>query len=222
MHIPPVPHRWTVSPKEAVRIQRRLAVMVRVEPLDTPVRTVVGVDAAYSRDGGRCIAGAVLWDAETHVVLEERVAVRSVRFPYVPGLLSFREAPAVVAALRKIRREPDVIMCDAHGVAHPRRFGLASHLGVLCELPTLGCAKSVLVGRFAMPAPRRGARTALREGRVRIGTVLRTRTDVKPIFVSVGHRIDLGTAERVALACATAYRMPEPTRLADRLVSRQR
>ncbi len=222
MHIPPAPHRWTVTPKQAVRIQQRLAAMVRAEPPKTLVRLVAGVDAAFSRDGTRCIAAAVLWDAEERQVVEEHTAVRPLRFPYVPGLLSFREAPAVIAALRKLRREPDAIVCDAHGLAHPRRFGLACHVGVLCQRPTIGCAKSVLVGEYTALAPGRGSRTPLRDGRERIGTVLRTRTGVKPAFVSVGHRIDLRTAERVVLTCGAGYRLPEPTRRADHLVSYHR
>lgn len=205
-----------------MRIQERLAPRVVTAPPARPVRLVAGVDAAFSRDGTRCIAAAVLWDAAAREVLEEHTAVRPLRFPYVPGLLSFREAPAVLAALRKLAQEPDAVMCDAHGLAHPRRFGLACHVGLLCQRPTIGCAKSVLVGDYAMPGPDRGSRTALREGRERIGTVLRTRADVKPVFVSVGHLVDLRAAERIVLSCAMGYRLPEPTRRADRAVSASR
>jgi deoxyribonuclease V len=219
MLILPVPHRWTVTPKQAVAIQQRLAAMVRVRPPTTRIRLVAGVDASFSRDGTRCIAAAVVWDVDVGSAVEQRLAIQPVRFPYVPGLLSFREAPAIIAALRKLRCEPDAIMCDAHGLAHPRRFGLACHVGVLCRRPTIGCAKSVLVGEFTVPKPERGARTALRDRGERIGTVLRTRSRVKPIFVSVGHRVDLRTAERIVLACATGYRLPEPTRRADRVVA---
>jgi deoxyribonuclease V len=219
MLILPVPHRWTVTPKQAVAIQQRLAAMVRVRPPTTRIRLVAGVDASFSRDGTRCIAAAVVWDVDVGSAVEQRLAIQPVRFPYVPGLLSFREAPAIIAALRKLRCEPDAIMCDAHGLAHPRRFGLACHVGVLCRRPTIGCAKSVLVGEFTVPKPERGARTALRDRGERIGTVLRTRSRVKPIFVSVGHRVDLRTAERIVLACATGYRLPEPTRMADRVVA---
>jgi deoxyribonuclease V len=222
MHIPPAPHRWTVTPRQAIRIQQLLRGQVRVVPPKKPVRLVAGVDAAFSHDGTGCIAAAVLWDVESQQVVEERVAIRPLRFPYVPGLLSFREAPAVIAALRKLRLEPDAIMCDAHGLAHPRRFGLACHVGVLCDRPTIGCAKSLLLGEYREPGRARGARTALRHEAKRLGTVLRTRTGVKPVFVSVGHRIDLRTAERVVLACAAGYRLPEPTRRADHLVSHYR
>lgn len=218
MKIPRAPHRWNVTPREAVAIQQRLAATVRQAPPRKRIRYVAGVDAAFSRDGTRCFAAAVLWDARDRIVLEEHVAERPLTFPYVPGLLSFREAPAVMAALRKLRREPDAIMCDAQGYAHPRRFGLACHVGVICDRPTLGCAKSVLVGEYREPAARRGSRAALRDRGERIGMVLRTRTGVRPVFVSVGHLIDLATAERLVLECAVRYRLPEPTRLADRVV----
>lgn len=195
---------------------------MRIEPLRGTVRFVAGVDAAFSRDGTRCVAAAVLWDADAHEVAEERVAERRLRFPYVPGLLSFREAPAVLAALRKLRRAPDAIVCDAHGLAHPRRFGLACHVGVLCDIPTVGCAKSRLVGEHGEPAALRGSRRAVRDGGETVGSVLRTRDGVRPVYVSVGHRIDLTSAERLVLRCTTGYRLPEPTRLADGVVGRMR
>lgn len=218
MRIPRVPHRWLVSPAEAVAIQRRLASRVRSVAPRRPLRLVAGVDAAFSADGARCIAAVVLWDSGAERVVEQRTAVRAVRFPYVPGLLSFREAPAVIAALRKLQVTPDVILCDAHGLAHPRRFGLACHVGLLTGRPTVGCAKSVLVGSFGALASRRGSRAGLvHEGQV-VGVALRTRDGVKPVFVSVGHRIDLASAVRVVLACAGRYRLPEPTRLADQSV----
>jgi deoxyribonuclease V len=184
------------------------------------VRLVAGLDAAFTRDGKRCIGGVVLWDVESREVVEEHVATRPLRFPYVPGLLSFREAPALLAALRKLRRTPDALMCDGHGLAHPRRFGIACHVGVLVDRPAVGCGKSRLVGEHREPALRRGSRTRLTHRGETIGSVLRTREGVKPIYVSIGHRIDQATAERLTLACAIGYRLPEPTRLADRLVAR--
>lgn len=219
MRIPPAPHRWNVLPRTAIAIQRRLAATVRSEPPARRIRTVAGVDAAFSHDGDRCIAAAVLWDVDDGRVVEAHTATRPLTFPYVPGLLSFREAPAVLAALRKLRCEPDAIVCDAHGYAHPRRFGLACHVGVLCKRPTLGCAKSVLVGEYRDPPSRRGSRRSLRDRGERVGTVLCTRTNVKPVFVSIGHLIDLATAERLVLACTRGYRLPEPTRLADQMVA---
>lgn len=180
---------------------------------------MAGVDCAFTADASLCLAAVVLWDLEAQRVLEERWASRPLRFPYVPGLLSFREAPAVLAALRALRRTPDALMCDGHGVAHPRRFGIACHLGLLCGLPTLGVAKSRLVGEHPEPGSERGARAPLTDGGERIGTVLRTRAHVKPVYVSVGHLLDLPSAERLALAAAQGFRLPEPTRRADRAVA---
>ncbi len=182
------------------------------------VRLVAGVDAAFSADAERCIAAAVLWDVRSGEVVEARTAERPVTFPYVPGLLSFREAPAVLAALRRLKGEPDAIICDAHGVAHPRRFGLACHVGVICGVPTVGCAKSRLVGEHREPGAVRGSRCEVRDRGAVVGSVLRTRHGVRPVYVSVGHLIDLRTAERLVLRCATMFRLPEPTRLADKLV----
>jgi deoxyribonuclease V len=208
-----------VTPKQAITIQKHLASQVRTPTLKTSVRWVAGADAAFPRDGNTCIAAVVLWDLENQVVVEERVAVRKLTFPYIPGLLSFREAPAVLACLRKLSRTPDVVILDGQGLAHPRRFGLACHIGVICDLPTIGCAKSRLTGSSVEPGIRRGSRAPLRDAGHRIGTVLRTRTGVKPLYVSVGHKIDLRGAEKVVLESAVRYRLPEPTRLADRLVA---
>jgi len=220
MKIPRVPHRWNLTPRQAVAVQRELAGRVLRQPLATPPRLVAGLDAAFTRDGERCIGGVVLWDVESREVVEEHFATRPLRFPYVPGLLSFREAPALLAALRKLRRTPDALMCDGQGLAHPRRFGIACHVGVLVDLPAVGCGKSRLVGEHREPALRRGSRTRLTHRGETIGSVLRTREGVKPIYVSIGHRIDQASAERLTLACAIGYRLPEPTRLADRLVAR--
>lgn len=164
----------------------------------------------------------VVWDAEAREAIEAHVAWRPLTFPYVPGLLSFREAPAALAVLRRLRMRPDAILCDGHGVAHPRRFGLACHLGVVTGLPSVGCAKSRYVGEHREPGRLRGARSALVDAGERVGTVLRTRRGVKPVFVSVGHRFGLREAERLVLRCAVRYRLPEPTRLADRLAAAAR
>jgi deoxyribonuclease V len=217
MRIPRTPHRWSLSPREAVAVQRRLARRVVVAPLRGVPRLVAGLDAAFS--GEACVAGVVLWDALAQRVVEARVAARPLRFPYVPGLLSFREGPALLAALRRLRGVPQALVCDGHGLAHPRRFGIACHLGVLTGLPTVGCAKSRLVGTHAEPARRRGARAPLtHEGHV-IGSALRTQAEAKPVYVSVGHRVDLRSAERIVLACSLHHRLAEPVRLADRLVA---
>jgi deoxyribonuclease V len=219
VRIPRAPHRWAVTPRQAVAIQERLASAVRIEPLARTPRLVAGIDLAFSPDGARCIAAAIVWDLVERAVVEEQLAVRPLRFPYVPGLLSFREAPAILAALRRLRTTPDALLCDGQGLAHPRRFGIACHVGVLADLPTVGCAKSRLVGEHREPGRRRGARADLVDRGERIGSVLRTRDDTRPVYVSVGHRIDLPGAERLVLACGAGHRLPEPTRLADRRVA---
>jgi deoxyribonuclease V len=222
MRIPRVPHRWQLSPRQAVAVQRLLAAGVRFDKPAHPLRFVAGLDAALSPDSAHCLAGVVLWDSETGRTLEEHIARRPLRFPYIPGLLSFREAPALLAALRQLKHAPDVLMCDGQGWAHPRRFGIACHVGVICDLPALGCAKSRLVGDAVEPGTHRGDTAPLREGSVILGEVVRTRSGVKPLYVSVGHRLDQATARALVLRCATDHRLPEPTRLADRLVARAR
>lgn len=205
-----------------MQIQQELAARLVVEPLPENARWIAGADMAFSPDGLRCVAGVVVWDRRDQEVVEERHAVREVRFPYVPGLLSFREAPAVLAALRKLRVEPDVLILDGQGLAHPRRMGLACHVGLLADLPTIGCAKSRLCGSHAEPGTRHGSRSELLDGDEVIGTVLRTRSRVRCLYVSVGHRAALEDAENLVLACCTRYRLPEPTRLAHQYVTRER
>jgi deoxyribonuclease V len=173
------------------------------------------LDAAISLEGRRCLAAVAVWDVVEGRVLEVRTADRPLRFPYVPGLLSFREAPALLAALRELESVPDVLMCDGQGVAHPRRFGVACHLGVLCGLPAIGCAKSRLVGEHAEPGQARGSFEPLRVGDETVGVVVRTKQGARPVYVSLGHRISLDDAREVVLQCVTGHRLPEPTRLAD-------
>jgi deoxyribonuclease V len=217
MLIPRPPHRWNVTPARAVEIQRALAARVRVCAPQGPLRYVAGVDSAFTDD--ECVAGVVLWDAREARVVEAHVASKSLAFPYVPGLLSFREAPAILAALRKLGRRPDALLVDGHGLAHPRRFGIACHLGVITGVPTAGCAKSRLTGEHREPAAARGSRATLTDRAEDVGSVLRTREGSKPLFVSVGHLLDLATAERIVLACGGGHRLPEPTHRADRLVA---
>lgn len=218
MELPRCLHDWDLTPKEAIALQRRLAARVREVPLRRAVRYVAGVDAAFSPDAAWCVAAAVLWDARERKILEHHIAARKLVFPYIPGLLSFREAPAELAALGKLGRTPDVILCDGQGRAHPRRFGIACHIGLLTGVPTVGCAKSLLVGEHPEPGRRRGSGVPLMDREERVGTVLRTRNGVKPLYVSVGHRITLREAEKIVLLCATGFRLPEPTRAADHLV----
>jgi deoxyribonuclease V len=193
-----------------------------VEPIAPKgeLRIVAGVDSAFTDE--HCIAAAVAWDVTEECVVEERLAERELVFPYVPGLLAFREAPSILGALRKMRCRVDAVLCDAHGLAHPRRFGLACHLGVLWNGPTVGCAKSLLIGEHGPVGPKRGSNAAIFDRGEVVGSALRTRDFVKPVYVCVGHKVDLKTAERLVLACAIRYRLPEPTRWADLLVARAR
>jgi deoxyribonuclease V len=210
------PHDWDVSPDEAKQIQRRLASAVRTTPLPDPVETVAGVDVSV-RDDTAQAAVAVLRLPDLAVV-DEAIHRCEVPFPYVPGLLSFREMPAVLPALEKLGATPDVFVTDSHGRAHPRRFGLACHLGVLLDVPAIGVAKSILVGEPQGDlANDKGSRVPLVHDGETVGTVLRTRTDVSPVYVSVGHRCRLRDAADLMLDCSPTYKIPEPTRQAHRL-----
>ena len=222
MKIPAALHSWLVTPKRAVEIQRELAGRAIRSGRVPRLRLVAGADLAFSPDKSECIAGVVVWDARAREITEQHVVRRRVGFPYVPGLLSFREAPAIVAVLRKLTCEPDAFIFDGQGLAHPRRFGLACHVGVLIDRPSLGCAKSLLVGTCDQPDPERGSTTPLEHNGERVGMAVRTRDRVKPVYVSIGHRLSLDTAVEIVLTCATGYRLPEPTRLADKLVGRER
>jgi deoxyribonuclease V len=219
MKLPRPLHRWSVTPKQAIALQQKLADRILAEPLQHKVELVAGADMAFTPDKQRCVAGVVVYDLKCHQVIESASAVRQVRFPYVPGLLTFREAPAVLAAIRKLKTVPDVFMFDGQGYAHPRRMGLAAHVGLLIDHPSLGCAKSRLCGEYVMPKSRKGSKSALTDQDGRIGTVLRTRDSVKPVFVSIGHRMILQDAERITLRCTRGYRIPEPTRQAHHLVT---
>lgn len=213
------PHRWTLSPAAAIRVQARLAQRVEIVAGPISARRIAGGDVAFSPDGQTLIAGWVVWDRLDHAVVESVHVAARVRFPYVPGLLSFRETPALLAAARRIRTPPDAVLVDGQGVAHPRRFGLACHLGMLLDCPTVGCGKSRLCGEFAMPAARRGSWSELFDGPELIGRAVQTRDGAAPIFISIGFRCDLPGATRLVLDCGAGYRVPEPTRLAHQLVT---
>lgn len=222
MKIPRPLHSWSVTPRRAVAIQRELAGRVIRRGRVGNVRLLAGVDLAFSREREKCISGVVVWDVRAHKVVEQHVARLPVRFPYVPGLLSFREAPAILVVLRKLRCEPDAFLFDGQGYAHPRRLGLASHVGLLIDRPSVGCAKSLLVGTCRQPGSSKGSTAPITHDGERIGTVVRTRDSVKPVYVSVGHRLSLNAAVEIALAASAGFRIPEPTRLADRLVAREK
>ena len=186
------------------------------------VRFVAGADVSFDRTSPMLFAAVVVLDVRTLGVVESAVAVAPATFPYVPGYLAFRELSPLLAALAKLRRTPDLVICDAHGRAHPRRFGLASFLGVALDLPVIGCAKSLLVGAHAEPARERGAFTPLRDGGATIGSALRTRDGVAPVYISVGHRVALATARRWVLRLTPTHRISDPIRAAHAESNRAR
>lgn len=215
-------HTWELSPKEAVQVQRELAGRVWICRLPAGVRRIAGADVSILKAQNQLIAGVVLWDLHEGKVVEEVAVRQEAKFPYVPGLLSFREAPAVLAAFERLSCRPDVAMFDGQGIAHPRRFGLAAHLGVLLDLPSIGCAKSRLTGEHEEPGDSRGSWSDLTDRGEKVGVVLRTRAHVKPLYISVGHRATLAGAIDLVLRCGAGYRLPEPTRLAHRLVTAEK
>jgi deoxyribonuclease V len=222
-------HPWNLTPREAVALQRRLAARVRRSPVrrfTAQSCLAAGLDISGGGRGSNrsapLLAGVIVMRYPEGVIVESHAVRRPAPFPYIPGLLSFREIPLYVELLRHLRHRPDLLLCDGQGIAHPRRLGLASHLGVLFDIPAIGVAKSVLCGAFTEPAAARGALSELRDGPEIIGAVLRTRDRVRPLCVSIGHRVDLPTATECVLAMASRYRLPEPTRLADRWVGRLR
>ncbi len=210
-----LPHRWDVSPEEARAIQNQLRSRVSTEADLGEIHRVAGVDIGFEGDLAR--AAVVVLSYPDLEPLNQSVARVPVTFPYIPGLLAFREAPAAVAALEALSTEPDLFIVDGHGLAHPRRMGIACHLGVLLDKPTIGCAKSRLVGTFREPGTERGAWTRLYAGDEVIGALVRSRSGVRPIFVSIGHKVDLETAINLTLGCCRGYRLPETTRWAHRV-----
>jgi deoxyribonuclease V len=208
---------WTGSVAPWKQIQNDVRSRVVVAPLDPLPRFVAGADCAFSRADPLARAAAVVFDRQTRSVVDQAHVVVPCVVPYVPTYLSFREIPALLEALTRLRQPFDALLVDGQGLAHPRRCGIASHLGVLLDKPTVGCAKSRLIGTHSEPRARAGSSTPLMDANEQIGVALRTRDGVKPLYVSVGHRVDLASAIALALACCTRYRLPEPTRLADRL-----
>lgn len=210
--LPPLAHEWNLTADEAIALQKELAPRVVRQDAFGEIRYVAGVDAGFPKDVARA-AIAVLHYPQLEVV-EVAVAEVPVTFPYVPGLLSFREAPAVLAAYERLSIQPDLLIVDGQGIAHTRRFGIASHLGVLLDLPAIGSAKSLLVGRHEPLGVERGATANLVHRGEIVGQAVRSRTGVNPLYVSTGHRISLASAVQFVLTCCTRYRLPEPQRQA--------
>jgi deoxyribonuclease V len=211
-------HAWDVTEAEAIAIQQQLRGQVqRSGPIRLEnVRTVAGIDASYKEIGQ---AAVVVLSFPDMSVVEQVTATRTSVFPYVPGLLSFREGPAVLDAMAKLTTTPDVLIFDGQGIAHPRRLGIATHMGVVLNCPSIGCAKSRLVGTYAEPGPNAGDQSPLYDHGEQIGVVLRSKARTNPLFISTGHLIDLEVAMAILLRCFRGYRLPEPTRQADRLAA---
>lgn len=207
-------HPWAVSVQEAFRIQEELRRRLVLEDVPGAPTTIAGVDVSYSRARNLLFSAIVVLDAGSLEPVEIASASQQPVFPYVPGLLTFREGPVVLEAYERLRDEPDLLMFDGQGIAHPRGLGLASHIGVLLDRPSVGCAKSRLVGEYKEPKQKRGSMRTLSIHRAKVGVVLRTRDRTKPLFVSPGHRVTVETAAKRVLEAGKGYRLPEPTRLA--------
>lgn len=218
-------HAWTVSPQEAVRIQKTLVTQIRLTPLPSTLRLVAGADLSYDKGSEQFYAGVVVVQLPQLQLVERASAIGRTSFPYIPGLLSFREAPLILEAFNKLSCLPEVLICDGQGIAHPRGFGIACHLGLFLDCATIGCAKSRLTGYYdadALPKTA-GASVPLstKAGDI-IGAVVRTKYNIKPLFISPGHKADIASAVEYVLRCCQGYKLPEPTRLAHLFVNQIR
>ena len=214
-------HPWNVTPQEAIQIQKQIRGRVIPQGHVDHVHLVAGADVAFDKETETTYAGVVVLQMPELRVVETLTETSPTTFPYIPGLLSFREAPALLKLFKKIKSEPDVIFLDGHGLSHPRSAGIACHIGVIINRPTIGCAKSLLTGSYKEPALSHGAMSYLYNKTDQIiGAVVRTRDRTKPVFISIGHQIDLTEAIQLTIACGKGYRIPEPTRQADLLVEK--
>jgi len=213
---------WKVDPATARSIQTAMSDLVRIEDYPGEIRTVAGADVTSTLDGKGLIGAFVVFSWHDLVPISSAVAIQTAQFPYIPGLLSFREIPVLIEAWNKLAEKPDLIFCDGQGIAHPRRFGLASHLGLLLKSPSIGCAKKRLVGEHQPVGKSRGSWKPLVLNGELVGTVLRTRHNVKPVFVSPGHLVGVEQARNLVLAACSGYRLPDPIRAAHQLVNRHR
>lgn len=213
MKIPPL-HSWNLSPSEAIALQKQLAGSIDARTPLTSYELIAGADVSYNRFSPKFYAAVVVWRPADNAIIEVQEALGENRFPYIPGLLSFRELPILLEAFAKLKTRPDAVMMDGQGYAHPRRLGIASHLGLWLKRPTVGCAKTRLVGTARAPGKKAGALSPLRDKDEVIGHLVRTKFNVKPLFVSIGNMIDLPSATRLVLACVRGHRLPEPTRQA--------
>ncbi len=213
-------HSWEVSPGEAIQLQKELKKKISLKKSFNNVKIVAGADVSYYKN--KMIAGIVILKFPQLEIIEKKSSVSSVNFPYISGLLTFREGPSLLEAFKKIKTTPDVILFDGQGIAHPRRMGIAAHLGLFLGKPTIGCAKSRLSGKYTSVGEKKGDYALLKEGEEILGAVLRTRREVKPIFISPGHKINLPNSIEIVLKCIIKYRLPLPVREAHIFVNQIR
>ncbi len=212
-------HNWNLSPSEALRLQLQLAKQVRTEDIRKEIKTVAGIDVGYSHEGRRSHAAIVVCQFRSLDIIEKVTASLSTPLPYIPGLLSFREIPAILEAYTLLKAAPDLLLCDGQGIAHPRRLGIASHLGLYLDKPSIGVAKKRLIGEHNEVGKDRGSEAYLKDGNETVGVVYRSRSNVKPIYISPGHNVSVERAVNITCGLITKYRLPEPIRYAHRLAS---
>jgi deoxyribonuclease V len=218
----PFLHSWKVTPQEAIRIQEELRKRLRLRAPKGVFRTIAAADVSYSLADDRLYAAFLLFSHPDLALMESASARGRVSFPYIPGLLTFREAPILLKAFSRLKARPDLLLFDGQGIAHPRSMGIAAHMGILLDLPAIGCAKSRLFGEGAEPDPDQGSFTPLLDHGRTVGMIVRTRAGVKPVYVSPGHRVDLDTSVRILLSLCRGYRIPEPLRQAHIFVNQLR
>lgn len=212
-------HEWDLSVEEAKSVQRLLANQISLKNQFSKIRFIAGADISIDTNTGEGIAGIIVYTFPELETVEKKHARKKITYPYIPGLLSFRESPILLEAVKKIETEPDLFIFDGQGIAHPRTLGIATHMGLLLDKPTIGCAKSRLFGKYEEPNRKAGSISPLMNGNREIGAVVRTRENVKPVFVSPGHKIDLESSVRIILQCCDGLRIPKPTREADHFVN---
>ena len=213
-------HSWEVSPQESIKIQKDLKSNISLKKSFSKIDKIAGADVSYYKN--KMIAGVIIFEFPNLKTIERQSFISPVNFPYIPGLLTFREGPSLLSAFKKVKNEPDIILFDGQGIAHPRRMGIATHLGLFLDKPTIGCAKSRLSGEYTSIGDEKGDYVLLKEDKEILGVVLRTRKRVKPIFVSPGHKIDLPNSIEITLKCTGKYRVPIPVRDAHIFVNQIR
>ncbi len=218
----PVRHSWNLSPAQAIQLQKELRERVAVRPLKKKIRFIGGTDLSYNKGSDVFHTGIVLLDYDSMELLAYSTLSSRAPFPYIPGLLSFREIPSLMEAWEQLPFQPDALICDGHGIAHPRRLGIATHFGLLTDTPSIGCAKKKLTGKYEEPELKRGNSNPIRDGGETIGYALCTKNGVKPVFISPGHLMGMEQSREIALHCARKYKLPEPTRQAHILVNKLR